>query len=213
MERLDERSWSVWAKHVDKQGIICRVEAAKAEANEKERRQEEPEGGYPWYEQDEEADAHQTKGKEGQLLPTLLDVQTEDEACDDCCYASAEGTACPDEVDLFVRDSNLQNKSKFKLWFEALFFLKVIDLGRQKGLRWSKYAHGEAEAAMAGPGKGEIGGEPDGLPRAAHHPSSEQGPSLPSKWGQPPPQLQNAPLRESPGKLREHLLQRTKQFE
>ena len=93
------------------------------------------------------------------------------------------------------------------------FPLKVIDLGCKKGLRWSKDAHGEAEAAMAGPGKGEVGGEPGGLPRAAHHPSSEQGPSLPSKWGQPPPQLQNAPLRESPGKLREHLLQRTKQFE
>ena len=93
------------------------------------------------------------------------------------------------------------------------FSLKVIDLGCQKGLRWSKDAHGEAEAAMACPGKGEVGGEPDGLSRAAYHPSSSLERALPSKWGQPPPQLQNAPLRESPGKLREHLLQRTKQFE
>ena len=106
---MDERSGSVWSKHVDKQGIICRVKTTKAEANKEERRQEEPEGGYPWYEENEEAGAQKTKGKEGQLLPTLLDVQTEDEAGDDRCYASAKGTSRPDEVYLFVRDSNLRN--------------------------------------------------------------------------------------------------------
>ena len=106
---MDERSGSVWSKHVDKQGIICRVKTAKAEANKEERRQEEPEGGYPWYEENEEAGAQKTKGKEGELLPTLLDVQTEDEAGDDRCYASAKGTSRPDEVYLFVRDSNLRN--------------------------------------------------------------------------------------------------------
>lgn len=109
MEWLDERSGSVWSKHVDKQGIIRRVKTAKAEANKEERRQEEPEGGYPRYEEEEEAGAQKTKGKEGQLLPTLLDVQTEDEAGDDRCYASAKGTSRPDEVYLFVRDSNLRN--------------------------------------------------------------------------------------------------------
>ena len=111
MEWLDERCRPVRSKHVDKQGIVCRVKAAKAEANKEESRQEEAEGGYPGYEEDEEASAQETKGKEGELLPTLPDVQTEDEACDDCCYASAKGTARPDEVYLFVGDSNLWNKN------------------------------------------------------------------------------------------------------
>ena len=110
MQGLDERSGPIRAEHVDEQGVVCGVKAPKAESNEEESRQENGEGGDPGNDEDEEAGAHQAEGKEGQLLPTLPDVKTEDEACYDRCYASPKCATRPNEVDLFVRYSNLKKR-------------------------------------------------------------------------------------------------------
>ena len=122
MQGLDERSGPIRAEHVDEQGVVCGVKAPKAESNEEESRQENGEGGDPGNDEDEEAGAHQAEGKEGQLLPTLPDVKTEDEACYDRCYASPKCTTRPNEVDLFVRNSHLKKKRSSKVQHEALFF-------------------------------------------------------------------------------------------
>ena len=45
-------------------------------------------------------------------------------------------------------------------------------------MRGSKDAHGKAETDMAGPGQGEVGGEPDRLPRAANHPPERTLPAV-----------------------------------
>ena len=54
---------------------------------------------------------------------------------------------------------------------------QVIDLGCQKRLCGPQYAHGQAETDMASPGEGEIGGEPNNLPRAAHPPPPSPSPA------------------------------------
>ena len=54
-------------------------------------------------------------------------------------------------------------------WATVRVIVKVIDLCCQEGLCRAKDAHGKAKADMAGPGEGEVGGEPDRLPRAADH--------------------------------------------
>ena len=130
MQGLDERSGPIRAEHVDEQGVVCGVKAPKAESNEEESRQENGEGGDPGNDEDEEAGAHQAEGKEGQLLPTLPDVKTEDEACYDRCYASPKCTTRPNEVDLFVRYTNLKKKKSSKTATRGIVFLsKVINLG------------------------------------------------------------------------------------
>ena len=175
MQGLDERSWSLWSKHVDKQRVVCRVEAAEAESDKKEGGQEKSKGGYPGDEEDEEAYADQAKGEESELLPSFLEVQPEHEAGDDRRYASAKGPTRPDEVDLFVGNSNLWIRTHIT----GIVYLneQVIDLGCQERLCGSQYAHGQAEADMASPGKGKIGGEPSRLPRAAHPPPPSPSPA------------------------------------